>query len=63
MNLKIFDLLGREVLTLVNQEQKAENYKVTFNASRFASGIYFYKLSANSGTSNFSSVKKMILLR
>jgi len=43
-----------------NQEQKAGSYKVTFNASGFASGIYFYKLSAGTG---FVQTKKMILLR
>jgi len=60
VTLKVFDLLGREVLTLVNQEQKAGSYKVTFNASGFASGIYFYRLSAGTG---FVQAKKMILLR
>jgi hypothetical protein len=57
--LKVFDVLGREVATLVDEYRDAGSYEVEFNASRLASGIYFYQL--NSG--NFTSTKKMILLR
>jgi len=59
VTLKVFDSLGREVLTLVNQEQKAGNYKVTFNASGFSSGIYFYKLTSG----RYTQTRKMILLK
>ena len=52
VTLKIYDILGREVTTLVNKEQKSGNYEVQFDASRLTSGIYFYKL--NSGTSTGS---------
>ncbi len=59
VNLKVYDILGREIATLVNEEKTAGNYKVTFDAKNLASGIYFYRLKAG----NYLSVKKMILLR
>lgn len=59
ISLKIYDILGREVKTLVSKKQTAGKYRVTFNASEFASGIYFYRLHSN----NFSKIKKMILLK
>jgi len=59
IQLKVYDVLGREIATLVNQKQKPGNYKVQFNASTFASGIYFYELQKG----NFRMVKKMILLK
>ena len=57
--LKIYDLLGREIRTLVNKRQKAGNYSVQFNAGNLPSGIYFYRLQAGS----FVQTKKMILLK
>ncbi len=59
VRLEIFNILGQKVATLVKGFEHAGAYKVQWNAGRFASGIYFYKLSAN----NFSQVKKMILLK
>ena len=59
VKLKIYDVLGREVTTLVNKEMKAGSYKVDFNSSGLASGIYFYKITAG----NFSEIKKMVLLK
>ncbi|MGE5400793.1 MAG: T9SS type A sorting domain-containing protein [Ignavibacteriales bacterium] len=59
VSLKIFNLLGQEVQTLVNQFQNGGAYKATFNASGMPSGIYFYQL--NSG--NFNTVKKMLLVK
>ncbi len=59
VNLKVYDILGREIVTLVNEEKTAGNYKVTFDAKNLASGIYFYRLKAG----NYISVKKMILLK
>ncbi|WP_337873482.1 choice-of-anchor X domain-containing protein, partial [Ignavibacterium sp.] len=58
VSLKVYDVLGKEVVTLVNQIQPAGNYEVSFNASSLTSGIYFYKLQAAS----FSQTKKMLLL-
>lgn len=57
--LKVYDVLGNEVATLVNKEKSPGNYKVHWNASEFASGLYFYKLQAG----QFSSVKKLILIK
>ncbi|GMU96739.1 T9SS type A sorting domain-containing protein [Ignavibacterium album] len=57
--LKVYDILGNEVATLVNEEKPAGVYEVEFNASQLSSGIYFYKLSAGS----FTEVKKMTVLK
>jgi endo-1,4-beta-xylanase len=57
--LKIFDVLGREVQTLVNSMQPAGQYTVTFNARNLSSGLYFYSLSSE----NFHQVKKMLLAK
>ena len=57
--MKIYDILGKEVLTLINEEKSAGIYKVEFNESNLPSGIYFYKLQAGS----FIESKKMILLK
>ena len=46
VTLKVYDVIGREVATLVNETKVAGSYQVTFNASRIASGVYFYKLTA-----------------
>lgn len=55
----IFNVMGQEVETLVNEDVKAGQYKVTWDASRYASGIYFYKLIA----SGYVETKKMILIK
>ncbi len=59
VKLIVFDVLGNEIAKLVNEEKPAGNYQVDFNASRLASGVYFYRLQAGS----FFETKKMILLR
>lgn len=59
VTLKIFDILGSEVATLVNEEKVAGHYEVNFNASSLASGVYIYTLQVN----GFSSSKKMLLLK
>jgi hypothetical protein len=58
-SLRIYDMLGRDVATLVNEQKEPGGYEVIFDASRFASGVYIYQLQAGS----FSAVKKMLLLR
>ncbi|MDR3628231.1 MAG: T9SS type A sorting domain-containing protein [Ignavibacteriaceae bacterium] len=55
----IYNILGKEVATLANGEMKAGNYNVTWNAANIASGVYFYTIS----TPNFTSTKKMVLLK
>ena len=59
VTLKVYDVLGREVQTLVSQVQNNGNYRVSFNAASMPSGIYFYSLTSE----NFSQVKKMILVK
>ena len=59
VTLKVFDLLGREVATLVNEVKQAGSYTVTWDAARLASGIYLCRLQAE----NFTETKKLILLR
>jgi hypothetical protein len=59
VNLKVYDVLGTEVATLVNEEKFAGSYEVQFNASEFPSGIYFYTLKAG----DFIQTKKMILIK
>jgi hypothetical protein len=59
VKLTVYDILGREVSTLVNEQQQPGSYQVTWNASNVASGIYFYQLKAG----NFVDTKKMILIR
>ncbi|MCX7833954.1 MAG: DUF2341 domain-containing protein [Ignavibacteria bacterium] len=59
VELKIYDIMGREVATLISDPYKAGTYIVDFNAGHLASGIYFYKIVAG----GFSDVKKMILLK
>ncbi|MEO8448038.1 MAG: T9SS type A sorting domain-containing protein [bacterium] len=59
VTLKVYDLLGTEVVTLVNENKQPGNYSVSFDGSNFASGIYYYKIEAH----NFSQVKKMILIK
>ncbi|MBK6913705.1 MAG: T9SS type A sorting domain-containing protein [Ignavibacteriales bacterium] len=59
VNLKVYDILGRKVATLVNEEKPVGSYEVNFDASQLSSGIYFYKLQAGS----YVETKKMTLLR
>jgi flagellar hook assembly protein FlgD len=59
VTIKIYDILGKEIATLVNEKQSPGMYEVTWDASQYSSGIYFYKLTAG----EFSEVKKMILIK
>ncbi|MCW9066479.1 MAG: T9SS type A sorting domain-containing protein, partial [Ignavibacteriaceae bacterium] len=57
--LKIYNVLGKELVTLIDEEKAAGNYEIKFESKGFSSGIYFYKMQAG----NFEESKKMILLR
>ncbi|MBI1938701.1 MAG: T9SS type A sorting domain-containing protein [Ignavibacteriales bacterium] len=57
--IKVYDVLGKEVTELVNEEKISGSYSVTFNASNLSSGIYFYTINAG----KYSAVKKMLLLK
>ncbi len=59
VNLKVYDILGREVMTLVNEVKQPGKYVAQFDGSRLASGVYFYRLRGH----DFAQVKKMLLLR
>jgi hypothetical protein len=63
VKLVIFDILGREIKSLVNNEFKqAGRYTVEFNGTQFASGVYFYRIQVEGGSS-YTAVKKMVLLK
>jgi hypothetical protein len=59
VTLSVYDVTGREVSRLVDQRMGAGNQSVTFDASSYASGIYYYRLTAGS----FSQIRKMTLLK
>ncbi len=59
VSLKVYDILGREIETLVNEEKPAGEYEVEFDGSNLPSGIYFYRLKAG----EFTETRKMVLLR
>jgi len=63
VQIKIFDISGKEIATLINEPQSAGNYTLYFNANdariKLSSGLYFYTLRSG----NFSAAKKMILLK
>jgi hypothetical protein len=59
VTLKVYDILGNEIKTLVKEEKSIGNYQIGFNASNLSSGVYFYQLRAG----DFIETKKMVLLR
>jgi len=59
VSIKVFDLLGNLITTLVNQYQEAGKFKVKFNADELSNGVYFYKIQSGS----FTDIKKMLLLK
>jgi hypothetical protein len=59
ISIKIYDVIGREIVTLVDEVKQTGVYQVSFNGGNFASGVYFYKMKA----AEFVSVKKMNLLK
>ncbi|MDT3695140.1 MAG: T9SS type A sorting domain-containing protein [Ignavibacterium sp.] len=59
VTLKVYDILGKEIATLVNENKEAGNYSVDFNAAELPSGVYIYQLS----TAGFTQIKKMILTK
>ncbi|MDQ3022344.1 MAG: T9SS type A sorting domain-containing protein, partial [Bacteroidota bacterium] len=61
VSVKIFDMAGKEVSTLVNEVKTAGYYTINFNASNLSSGVYFYRISAEANGQNFVSTKKMML--
>ncbi|CAN5578927.1 hypothetical protein BH10BAC5_BH10BAC5_20260 [soil metagenome] len=63
VSLKIYDMTGREITSLVNTFQTAGYYVIQFNASNMASGMYFYNIIAEGSGKNFVTTKKMVLVK
>ena len=67
VTLKLFDILGRELVTLVDKEMETGVHKVLFNAKDFASGVYFYRIQAKSENSDprqaFVQSRKLIFIK
>ncbi|MBI1932092.1 MAG: T9SS type A sorting domain-containing protein [Ignavibacteriales bacterium] len=59
VTLKVYNILGSEIATLVNKKQNSGNYEVSFNAVNISSGIYFYTLQSG----NYTQTKKMVLVK
>ena len=59
VTMKVYDILGKEITTLINERKSAGNYSINFNASNLPSGVYFYRMQAES----FVSTKKFVLLK
>lgn len=59
VTLKVFDMLGREVATLINEEKARGNYSVEFDGTNYSSGVYFYRIQAGS----FVATKKFVLMK
>jgi hypothetical protein len=59
VTIKVYNILGKEILTLVNENKLQGNYTIEFNANNLASGVYFYQLKTN----NFIQTKKMLLMK
>jgi flagellar hook assembly protein FlgD len=63
----VYDLLGRKVATLINQEQSAGSHSVEWDATKYSSGIYFYRLQAREKSggqaSSFIETKKLMLVK
>jgi hypothetical protein len=59
VTLKVYDILGNEIATLVNEEKQPGIYEVEFDATDFTSGIYFYQLKAG----NYLETRKMVMLK
>ncbi|MBK8552471.1 MAG: T9SS type A sorting domain-containing protein [Ignavibacteria bacterium] len=59
VSLKVYDILGKEVVTLVNEKLSPGNYKVEFDGSGLSSGVYFYRLNAG----EFTETKRMMLVK
>ncbi len=59
VEIKLYDILGREVRTILNEDKQPGKYRVEFSASGLSSGVYFYRVKAG----NFSAVRKMLLIK
>lgn len=63
VNIKLFDMSGREVMTVLNETKTAGYYSVNFNGANLSSGVYFYRISAEGNGKTFVATKKMALIK
>ena len=63
LSIIIYDILGKEIISLVNEVKEAGYYTAEFDGSNLSSGVYFYRITAEGGTQNFSRTLKMILVK
>ena len=63
VKLSIYDVSGKLVSTLADGFKTAGTYSVTFNASNFSSGVYYYKVEFNNGSESVSKVMKMLMIK
>jgi hypothetical protein len=63
LSIKIYDISGREIMTLINENKPAGFYTLQFDAHNLASGAYFYRLIADYNTGKFVETKKMMLIK
>ncbi len=61
--LKLYDITGREIVTLVDKTETAGYYTVQFDASKLSSGTYFYRIKTNDGQNNYEMTKRMLLIK
>ena len=65
VTIDVYNILGKEVATLISKKQSAGNYEIIFNSEKLASGIYFYRLQTNATTGSATNIvtKKMTVLK
>ncbi|MCI0449906.1 MAG: T9SS type A sorting domain-containing protein [Chlorobi bacterium] len=63
VKLAVFDILGREIQTLVSENVKAGEYQISFNASNLPSGVYFYRLTVSNASAPWTATKKLVLVK
>ncbi|MFA5012766.1 MAG: T9SS type A sorting domain-containing protein, partial [Ignavibacteria bacterium] len=63
VNIKLYDISGREVKTIMNEQRAAGYYTVQFNSAELSSGVYFYRIMAKSSGADFIMTKKMMLIK
>ena len=63
VSLRVYDILGKEVATLVDGYRTADFYTAKFDGTNLSTGIYFYRIIAESGTEKFTKTLKMILVK
>jgi hypothetical protein len=63
IRLTIYDILGREVATLVNEQLQPGSYEVIWDGTNYPSGVYYYKLSVSNGMGDYTDTKKMVLIK